>query len=311
MRYAALLTCVLVLACTDQITPPDPSFELVNPTERIQGINAHVYGSFAVAAGGGVILSGTANFPGHPPAGPGTCDNGLWINAQGKRTSGSATKPHPHCFSKTAAIEVVLEPISACYSGAQDAVVDPAQPPAEEPTGAEPAAEPAGEAPAEPADPAAPKPGSGCKGVKAVKGGTVTQLAIRYPGGTKPALWDEASVTSTDYKDNTSVPDETSGTGIITAYAIDAATLGTTNKRVGTLKFDLSQYSNKIAYLHLNDAAGCAIDETIESPCLNLPIKATYNPLPAPDGLGPTDFSVEGFLWVTPANSPYNYTDMP
>jgi hypothetical protein len=302
MRYAALLTCVLVLACTDQITTPDPSFELVNPAERIQGINAHVYGSFAVAAGGGIILSGPANFPGHPPAGPGTCDNGLWINAQGKRTSGSATKPHPHCFSKTAAIEVVLEPISACYSGAQGEVGEPAQPPA---------AEPAAEEPAEPAEPPT-KPGSGCRGVLAVKGATNTELAFRYRKvENKVVLWEDAVVTSLDWNDNTFQPDNTVGTGKITAYAIDAATLGTTNKRVGTLTIDLAQYNNKIAYLHLNDAAGCNIDETIESPCLNLPIMAKYNPLPAPDGLGPTDFSVEGFLWVTPANSPYNYTDMP
>jgi len=298
----------ITVACSDSVTPPsDPSFELVNPAERLTTVNSHVYGSFAVAAGGGVILSGPANFPGHPPAGPGTCKNGLWINAQGKPTSGTATKPHPHCFSPSAAIEVVLEPISACYSGAQDEVVEPAQPPAEEPTGAEPAAEPAGEAtPAEP-----PKGTKTCPAIKAVKGATVTQLLVRQAGSdpTTGTPWTEASVTSTDFSDP-ATPDVTEAAGIITGYAIDASTLGTTNKRVGTLRIELGVYKSlSLAYIHLNNAAGCRIDETIESPCLNLSIKATYNPLPAPNGIGPVDTNVEGFLWVTPANSPYNYTD--
>jgi hypothetical protein len=39
-------------------------------------------------------------------------------------------------------------------------------------------------------------------------------------------------------------------------------------------------------------------------------ITAVYNPLPADlGGIGPLDTAVEGFLWVTPASSPYNYTD--
>jgi hypothetical protein len=297
-----------MLACSpDNSTFPttkpssELAFELVNTGERLGSVNAHVYGSFAVDAGGGVIMSGPANFPGHPPKGPGTCDKGLWINAQGKRTSGTSTKPHPHCFSAAATIEVVLEPISACYSGKQDTGEEP---PAEEQppkTGAE------APAPEEP-----PKPGSGCPAVKATKGATTTQLLLRnlaFDENKRP-LWEEASVTATDFDDD-ATPDFTVGQGTITAYAIDASTLGTTNHRVGTLRIDLSQYkSNDSAYIHLINTGGCDIDEHIESPCLNKVITARYNPLPV-GGLGPVDADVEGFLWVTPANSPYNYTDMP
>ena len=306
MRYhTALLSCVLMVACADNVTPPDSSYEsvnpaeplaneLVNPDERLGTVNSHVYGSFSVAAGGGVIMSGPANFPGKPKAGPGTCDQGLWINAQGKRTSGSVTKPHPHCFSPVATIEVVLEPISACYSGAQDAL-------------------PVEELPADLAEPAEPSKElaepSSCAKVAAVKGATLTVLTIRNQALAEDGttLWDPATVHAVDFRET--APDNTTGKGVIVGYGIDAATLGTTNHRVGTLRIDLSQYASQTtALIHLNDAAGCDIDEQIESPCLNRVITATYNPLPV-GGLGPTDASVEGFLWVMPASSPYNYTE--
>ena len=297
-----LLTVLLVgaAACSDTPTaPPDrPSFELVNPGERMSTVNSHVYGSFSVAAGGGVITSGPANFPGHPPAGPGTCVNGKWLNPQGKGTSGTLAKPHPHCFSPAAAIEVVLEPITACYTGAQDAVS----------TGG-------GEVPADPAAPAEPgkvPAGKGCQAVKATKGATTTYLTLRKEASDVDGtlLWSEAYVQAVDYT-AAETPDSTVGAGMITGYAIDASTLGTTNKRVGTLRINLSQYNSETtAYIHLNDAPGCKVDESIESPCLDNVIMAIYNPLPAAQGgIGPADKAVEGFLWVTPADSPYNYTE--
>ena len=105
--------------------------------------------------------------------------------------------------------------------------------------------------------------------------------------------------------------DFTDGLGTIMGYAIEASTLGTTNKRVGTLTIDLAQYTNEGEnYLHFNGEPGCNMDETIESPCFNKVITARYNPLPAAQGgIGPVDFATEGFLWVTPASSPYNYTE--
>jgi hypothetical protein len=104
------------------------------------------------------------------------------------------------------------------------------------------------------------------------------------------------------------------GEGTITAYAIDATTLGTTNKRVGTLTFALTQYNSDTENYIPVAADGnptCTVDPAQVSPCLNKVISAKYNPLPAPDGLGPTDFTVSGYLWLTPALSPYNYSDMP
>ena len=306
--FAALL--LGAVACSDD-TPTDPrtgpDLELVNPDERMGNVNSHVYGSFSVAAGGGVITSGPANFPGHPPAGPGTCVDGKWINAQGKGTSGSLAKPHPHCFSPAASIEVVLEPISACYTGQQDAApaTDPTEPAPMEPAPAEPA-------PAEPGKEPATK---GCvsKSPAAVKNAVVTSLYLRADGfsedgGTK--LWEEALVRSVDFKEGFG-PDYTESQGVVLGYAIDASTLGTTNKRVGTLRIDLTQYLDETtAYLNILGGTGCDVDEAIASPCLNRVITAVYNPLPAAQGgIGPVDKAVEGFLWITPASSPYNYTD--
>jgi hypothetical protein len=286
----------LALACSDAPTTPRPGFELVDPGLRVTTVNAHVYGSFSVAAGGGVIRSGPANFPGRPKGGPGTCQDGLWINAQGKPTSGSLAKPHPHCFSPSAAIEVVLEPISACYGGVQDKVEEPA-PPAE-----------GEEAPAEPA-PAAepPKPGAGvtCKQKATKKGATVAILILTNEAD------GNGTVEGTSYDAPELGTSNTQGFGTIVGYAIEASTLGTTNKRVGTLTIDLGQYTNEAEnYLHFNGQPGCNVDETIESPCFNKVITARYNPLPAAQGgIGPVDFATEGFLWVMPADSPYNYTE--
>lgn len=281
---------VLVLSgCDDPADPrsADPSFELVDPAQRTAALNAHVYGSFAVAAGGGVIRSGPANFPGKPKSGPGTCVDGLWYNPQGKATSGSLAKPHPHCFLPGAAIEVVLEPITACYTGSQAAGAE--EPPKEEevPTKGE-------ESPTEPV----------CPKLPAIKGATQTQLTLGQPSV------GSLLVHAIDFADPAAA-DQTSGKGVVTGYAIDAATLGATNTRVGTLRFDLQQYfSATISYLHLLKQPGCDIDELIESPCLDRVITAVYNPLPREQGgIGPVDLSVEGFLWVTPASSAFNYTD--
>jgi hypothetical protein len=98
----------------------------------------------------------------------------------------------------------------------------------------------------------------------------------------------------------------------IAAYAIDATTLGTTNKRVGTLRIDFSQYvSSTTDYFDNATGTGsCVVGATtVGYPCLNKTITATYNPLPAPNGLGPEDLNVEGFLWIQPGSSPFNYSD--
>ena len=116
----SLIAVVLVTAaCTersaDRLT--DPAFELIDPSDRLDPrlINAHTYGSFVLSFDGEsvTIRSGPANFPGNPPGGPGTCEDGLWINARGKPTAGTLTHPHPHCIATTNAAVVVLEPISS------------------------------------------------------------------------------------------------------------------------------------------------------------------------------------------------------
>jgi hypothetical protein len=269
-RLVLALACG-VAACSDRTptAPGAPGLELTDPGIRIDAgaVNGHVYGSFRVGAGSGsatVITSGPANFPGHPPAGPGSCVNGLWYNPQGKPTSGSQSRPHPHCIQPAAAIELVLEPISVCLTS-----FTPVK----------------------------------C-GVKAAKGGVAAGLLF-----TNALAGDqEADLIGFASSDPTVQSDRTDPTGVLTAYAIDAATLGTTNHRVGTLTIDLAQYaSTEVNYLDLDTSDGCAMDATIVAPCLNRVIRAVYNPLPAPDGLGPTDLAVEGFLWISPASAPYNY----
>jgi hypothetical protein len=109
-----------------------------------------------------------------------------------------------------------------------------------------------------------------------------------------------------------SVPSKSDGEGTITAYAIDATTLGSTNKRVGTLTFSLAQYNSDVEnFIPVNGDGNptCMVDPNQASPCLNKVITAKYNPLPAPDGIGPTDYTVAGYLWLQPANTPFNYLD--
>jgi hypothetical protein len=275
---AVLLSPLLVLtACGERPSDPSaPSLELTNPARRMPStaINAHAYGSFRVGVGAGgstIITSGPANFPGHPPAGPGSCVDGRWFNPQGKPTTGSLTKPHPHCIQPAAAIEVVLEPISTCFAGPLIKTATCAK--------------------------------------KAVKGYTVAFAWLgESDDGTEDAIvegWQPSDPA------NALTPPRTVGSGTITGYAIDAATLGTTNTRVGTLTLNLLDYNSES--LNLMDADGtdgCVLDATILAPCLNRVISARYNPLPAPAGIGPTDFAVEGFLWFTPADQPYNYGDV-
>lgn len=112
---AVLLAAACIESPTDRLGAPE--FELVDPRQRIDPslINAHTYGSFVLSfeAGPVTIRSGPANFPGNPPGGPGTCEDGLWINARGKPTAGSFDHPHPHCITSGSAMVVVLEPISS------------------------------------------------------------------------------------------------------------------------------------------------------------------------------------------------------
>lgn len=123
MRKLAVLplAALALAACGDgsaPVTAPDgPNHELVDPGQRVAAtdVNAWVYGTFSLTFGGGdpgVIRSGPASFPGNPKN-AGSCEDGLWINPQGKRTSGSLTRPHPHCVGEsTQTVQVVLEPIS-------------------------------------------------------------------------------------------------------------------------------------------------------------------------------------------------------
>lgn len=255
LRIGMTIFCgMLLMACSDlptRSTPADLTVnkELVDPAERRppDAINAHVYGTFALRFGGdgpSVITSGPANFPGNPPAGPGTCDNGLWINPAGKPTRGDSETPHPHCVSSSSSVTVVLEPISAFYSGFSDQRFD------------------------------------------------YWQLLF---GHDKAAI----QITQTLEQSREGELVSVQGTGVVLAYAIDAATLGTTNRRVGTLLIDLKYYSG---FARLFDS-GCTVDGTVTA-CLNQVVTAVYKPFA--DGVGvPT--SVTGFLWFTPSTSPYNY----
>jgi hypothetical protein len=216
-------------------------------------VNAHVYGSFAIqftvgSEGGlGVIMSGPANFPGNAKN-AGTCDNGLWINAQGKRTSGSVDKPQPHCVGQTAGdeqqIDVVLEPISANFTTSEDRTT-----------------------------------------------GQTWQRELRLGN----ALG--AKVTGNGQ--------HTEASGDVLAYAIDASTLGDTNRRVGTLSFDMAQFDQEgVNYFDID----CAITDEFNAPrCLDLVITATYTPVPGTDGVGELTENVTGFLYWSPATEPFNY----
>jgi hypothetical protein len=261
----AAVVAVGLVACGEEPTalaPMGPNSELVNPDNRIaaEDVNAHVYGSFAlsftevVGGSGGeggwqVITEGPANFPGNAKN-AGTCDDGLWINKQGKRTSGSLDKPHPHCVEwvegddgEEVTVHVVLEPISALYS----------------PTGSS-----AGE-----------------------------QLVL----GTHDDGQFRAFLTGSGTHSR--------GEGIVVGYAIDASTLGTTNRRVGTLTFDLAQYhQNNVNYFETD----CTIDDVPDAPrCLDLVITAVYEPLEGDAGVGEVTGAVTGFLYWSEASAPFNY----
>ena len=267
----SLLVSLLALcACTDaSIMSPHPNTELTDPGLRLDAaiVNSHLYGSFLIRLPAGVITvitSGPANFPGHPPTGPGTCDNGTWINAQGKRIAGSLSKPHPNCIRSSSAVAIVLEPISACYTGFG----------------------PWGECGV-----ALPAPA----------GGDAVGLII------SEGPLDDINVYSLKYG-SFPVTYSTTGYGILLGYAIDAATLGTTNRRIGTLTIDMAQFdSPSTGYLDIDGSLACEMDATIVAPCLNLVISAEYAPLPTPDGIG-TPQTVAGFLWIAPASAPYNYS---
>jgi hypothetical protein len=98
----------------------------------------------------------------------------------------------------------------------------------------------------------------------------------------------------------------------VVAYAIDATTLGTTNHRVGILSIDFTQYQafGVNYFANMSGGESCIVGtNSVAYPCLNKVIAATYKPLPAPDGLGPSDATVEGFLWFQPATTAFNYSD--
>jgi hypothetical protein len=285
---------VRVLACSGDAptAPPDlrttdggVDHELAPPDTRIEPeyVNAHVYGSFRVGTSGGaggVITSGPANFPGHPPAGPGSCEDGRWINANGRPTAGSLMKPHPHCIAASSSVEVVLEPISACYT--IDGV-----PACREPTAL-------------------------------IKGLRINELVLGrfFVEDVKPVYRNVGLRGATQAGGIVVIGEPTAQTTMITkdmptrivGYAIDAATLGTTNRRVGTIAIDLLDFASTTENL-LDFAAGeCLLDAALDAPCINRVITAVYQPLPAPDGVGAPDTAVEGFLWMTAATAPYNYS---
>lgn len=122
VSLAALVAYGTACDHADTVAGPEgPQLELTDADLRLDAgdVNAHVYGTFAITFEGsttGVITTGTANFPGNPKN-AGECDDGLWINPRGKRTSGSLENPHPHCVGEgSETVQVVLEPISAMYS---------------------------------------------------------------------------------------------------------------------------------------------------------------------------------------------------
>jgi hypothetical protein len=132
LPLAAVVAAGFVACDTDStlLAPEGPNRELVNEDLRIDAkdVNAWVYGSFSITFEGqpGVLGGGVeANFPGKGKSGSGTCgeendegvNDGVWYNPQGRRTSGSASAPHPHCVgSGGGSVSVVLEPISV-YNG--------------------------------------------------------------------------------------------------------------------------------------------------------------------------------------------------
>jgi hypothetical protein len=96
------------------------------------------------------------------------------------------------------------------------------------------------------------------------------------------------------------------GVGIVVGYAIDLATLGTTNRRVGMLTFNLNQYHNNNVNHFDTD---CVIGEEETAPrCLKPTITATYAPLDE-GGVGTVTEDVTGFLYWSPATVPFNYGD--
>ncbi|MBM4183888.1 MAG: hypothetical protein FJ207_06630 [Gemmatimonadetes bacterium] len=129
-RLCIALLPFFAVGCIDVPSPSGPSgieasrpdFELYDARQVMDArrVNVSVQGTFQVTSGTPPRVLGAggrvepANFPGHPPAGPGTCLDGRWFNARGHGTSGSMENPHPHCFDPgTDGITIVLEPISS------------------------------------------------------------------------------------------------------------------------------------------------------------------------------------------------------
>jgi hypothetical protein len=286
----AAVMAVGMVACSESpagLAPDAPRFELADTAKRVlaNNVNAHVYGSFSISFDGGGSLGHLAgghqaNFPGNPKN-AGHCGNagyatdwendpdaGVWFNPRGHRTTGSKTKPHPHCVdvgSGGGTVVVVLEPISVENKriGETNEMLEFARQDAD-------------------------------GKVHRIAGGTTT-------GGTQ-------------------------GQGVIQAYAIDHATLGSSNVRVGILTIALTEYGdNSVNYFH----TGCdmGVPDTGALPCLNKVIKADYMPLAGPDGVGSSitqadwdeavdgPYPLTGYLYwyrLTGADQkPFNYTDMP
>lgn len=247
-----LITLILTACGPSAQMPTAPMMELVDVTRRIDAglVNAHTYGTFAIAVPGGLtaIRSGPANFPGNPPGGPGTCIDGRWINSKGKPTAGSLTHPHPHCVRAGTAMTIVLEPISS-------RVRDPNQ---------------------------------ACSGT-----GVCDFLYFSDPK--------DGNLDVQAFPGIKGGAGRTEGDGIVEAYAIDAATLGTTNVRVGVITIDLNQFDDPAS----NMFGTCDLDDTNTFACLPMVASATYQPL-AIGGAGSLT-TATGFLWWAPAGSPYNY----
>ena len=129
MKKLALLpiaALAFTAACDDTkspVAPSDANFELVDKTIRVDAsqVNAHVCGTFTVTVPGtpGYVLGMEGVVAGRVPGNSkplGTCDTGMWFNPQTKKTAGSESKPHPHCFVPgTEDLEIVLEPISVAW----------------------------------------------------------------------------------------------------------------------------------------------------------------------------------------------------
>jgi hypothetical protein len=131
MKKVLIPTIALLIgaaACSDELSlmaPAGPQFELTDPYAIVSRVDAMVSGSFSIPvydtpAGGGNPSGRVADNRTHvPDHARGECEDGVWYNPQGRKTSGSSERPHPHCVGlitepgdPVLVRTIILEPIS-------------------------------------------------------------------------------------------------------------------------------------------------------------------------------------------------------